>query len=160
MRSLVRKPLQAARPPHLDSKIVIVQPGLSVERLQKGLLAGTISAGQVGEFLVFFHNAVGGLAHRGSVLLLTRTPANATQRRLVCVHRRVRVRDSLVDHKPISIVRKGPLMTGNAQTKRTARFPVNTRQSVSSQDDRRRPEIVRILQGVAGSNPVSPTSKP
>ncbi|KAB1865080.1 DEAD/DEAH box helicase [Microbacterium algeriense] len=52
----------AERPPHLDSKIVIVQPGLSVQRLQEGLHAGTISAGQVREFLVFFHNAVGGLA--------------------------------------------------------------------------------------------------
>lgn len=52
----------AARAPHLNSKIVIVQPGLSIQRLRDDLLANTISAGQVREFLIFFHNAVGGLA--------------------------------------------------------------------------------------------------
>lgn len=52
----------AARAPHLDSRIVVVQPGLSIQKLQNDLLVPTISAGQVREFLVFFHNAVGGLA--------------------------------------------------------------------------------------------------
>jgi hypothetical protein len=61
---------------------------------------------------------------------------------------------------PISTTRQGPPPTGYTRTKRTARFPVNTRESASSRDDRRRPEIDRILQGVAGSNPVIPTKSP
>jgi len=59
----------------------------------------------------------------------------------------------------ISITRHGPPTTGYTRTKRTARFPVNTRESASFRDDRWRPEIDRILQGVAGSNPVIPTEK-
>lgn len=54
----------ANTPPLLDSKIVIVQPGLSAGRLRERLSSDPNDggAGQVREFLTFLHNAVGGLS--------------------------------------------------------------------------------------------------
>lgn len=46
----------------LDSRIVVVQPGLSISRLRAKLESGDQSAGQVREYLTFLHNAVGGLS--------------------------------------------------------------------------------------------------
>jgi len=43
-------------------------------------------------------------------------------------------------HLPTSIVRHGPLLTGYNRVKRTARFPVNTRESWRFRDVRGRPE--------------------
>ena len=62
-----------------------------------------------------------------------------------------RVRSS-AHQVPISITCHGSPPTRYNRTKRTARFPVNTRESASSRDDRWRPEIDRILQGVVSSN--------
>lgn len=47
--------------------------------------------------------------------------------------------------KPISITRLAPPPTGYTRIKRTARFSVNTRESASYRDARRRPEIDRFL---------------
>jgi len=52
----------ASRPPTIDARIVIVQPGLSLDALGRDVQAGTQSAGQVREFLIFLSNAVQGLA--------------------------------------------------------------------------------------------------
>lgn len=52
----------ADNPPMLDSKIVVVQPGLSESLLRGRLEAKDARAGQVREYLTFLHNAVGGLS--------------------------------------------------------------------------------------------------
>lgn len=48
-------------PPVLEARIVIVQPGLSADLLRQRLEIDDLSAGQVREYLIFLHNAVGGL---------------------------------------------------------------------------------------------------
>lgn len=54
----------ASTPPVLESKIVVVQPGLSAGQLRERLASdpNDVGAGQVREFLTFMHNAVGGLS--------------------------------------------------------------------------------------------------
>jgi hypothetical protein len=46
---------------------------------------------------------------------------------------------------------------GYTQIRRTVRFPVENRKPASVQDFRKHPSDQGFLQGVAGSNPVSPT---
>jgi hypothetical protein len=62
--------------------------------------------------------------------------------------------------KLTSMIRDGPQGTGYTRTKRTARFPVNTRENSASRSVRQGPELARILDEVAGSNPVTPTRTP
>ena len=52
----------ADNPPMLESRIVVVQPGLSISKLRTKLQNGDYRAGQVREYLTFLHNAVGGLS--------------------------------------------------------------------------------------------------
>lgn len=52
----------ASRPPTVQSRISIVQPGLSFDALRRSLDANDMSAGQVREFLTFLANSVQGLA--------------------------------------------------------------------------------------------------
>jgi hypothetical protein len=52
----------SARPPSVQGRIVIVQPGLSIARLRGDLESDQMSAGQVREFLTFLANSIQGLA--------------------------------------------------------------------------------------------------
>ncbi len=92
-----------------------------------------------------------GAGHRSAIRQSIRIPCEPVN----CSWRE----SGLTHQEPTLITRHDPPPTGYTRTKRTARFPVNTRGSASSRDDRRRPEIDRILQGVAGSNPVRPVAQ-
>ena len=52
----------ANRPPTIDGRIVVVQPGLSLAKLDAQLLTADLSSGQVREFLTFLANSIQGLA--------------------------------------------------------------------------------------------------
>jgi len=52
----------AQRPPAVNGRIVVVQPGLSLQLLEDALRANDLSAGQVREFLTFLANSIQGLA--------------------------------------------------------------------------------------------------